>query len=162
MKRLKDRFVIKEEKGVSLIPAWHATRGGQAVIDSICSTGFANLATTDAGFFGKGIYVTPNAEYSARVYGTDNNNNGIIILCFVAVANVFPVIYEDMNFLLSSSNYANCDAHYAPVVPKNPLNKNECNYYALKANENAVYDEIVVFQKTQIIPRYVVHFKKKF
>jgi hypothetical protein len=40
--------------GVSIIPAWHATRKGEEVINSICSTGFASLALTDAGYFGRG------------------------------------------------------------------------------------------------------------
>jgi len=144
-----------------VIPAWHATKGGQTVIDSICSTGFASLATTDGGFFAKGIYVTPNAEYSARVYGTDFKKNGCIILCYVVVANVFPVIAEDMPFLMGSSKYANCDAHYAPVVPNDPSNKNEVIYNAMSVHDSdPTYDEIVIFSATQIIPRYVVHFKK--
>ena len=40
---------------MSLFPLWHGTR--PEVLDSVLNTGFANLATTDDGFFGKGLYI---------------------------------------------------------------------------------------------------------
>jgi len=106
-------FQINKEEGVCIIPLWHGTSNDKEKIDSICSTGFASLGTTDDGYFGKGIYGTPQAEYSARVYG-----EGVCLLCFAFIGNVFPVVNDDMKTLLGSSNFANCDAHYAPVVPK--------------------------------------------
>lgn len=39
---------------VQFYPAFHGTKSSR--LDSICKTGYANLATTDNGFFGKGIY----------------------------------------------------------------------------------------------------------
>ena len=51
---------------VNLLPMWHGTKA--AIVDSIFRSGYANLATTDSGFFGKGIYGAHEAEYSYRVY----------------------------------------------------------------------------------------------
>ena len=51
---------------VKLLPLWHGT--DPAIVDSICRVGYANLATTDGGFFGKGLYSAHEAEYAQRVY----------------------------------------------------------------------------------------------
>jgi hypothetical protein len=45
-------------------------------------------------------------------------------------------------------------------VPKNPNNPNEIVYLATKEGQIPVYDELVVFQSSLIIPRYVVSFSK--
>jgi hypothetical protein len=37
----------------------------------------------------------------------DSTGKGIMLLTYVAVSNVFPALYEDMSWLLGSSNYAN-------------------------------------------------------
>merc|ERR1719382_923021 len=34
--------------------------------DGICETGFASISTTDAGFFGRGMYVTTHPQYAAE------------------------------------------------------------------------------------------------
>jgi len=150
-----EMFQINNEGNVRVIPIWHATQKNQETINSICSTGFANLTLTDGGFFGKGIYGTPQAEYAARVYG-----QGVCILCFAFVGNVFPVMQEDMASLLGAPNYVNCDTHYAPVFPKNKNNPNEKIYIAINEKEKPVYDEFVIFNRPHIIPRYVVYYSE--
>jgi len=67
-----------------------------------------------------------------------------------------------MSDLMGRANFGNCDAHYAPVVPENPLSVKETIYYARKDSDgDPVYDEFVVFQYTQIVPRFLVYFSKK-
>jgi hypothetical protein len=52
---------------ISLLPLWHGT--SPSVLESILTTGFANLATTDVGFFGKGLYIL-----SFLLFTLDNQN----------------------------------------------------------------------------------------
>jgi len=148
-----ERFSIGKEGIITIVPGFHGTQ--ESLVDEICETGFANLATTDPGFFGKGIYSTPQGEYAARVYG-----KGACILSFISVLNAFPVIFEDMPSLLGAGSYANCDVHFAPVVPKRPDQKDETVYEAIKITETPVYDELVVFQDSQIVPRFVIYYDK--
>jgi len=150
-------FQINKDQGVYVIPLWHGTQNDKVTLDSICSTGFASLGSTDKGFFGKGIYGTPQAEYSARVYG-----HGVCLLCFAFVGNVFPIVNDDMKSLLGSSNFENCDAHFAPVVPRSSTNPHETVYFAMKPNDEPVYDELVIFNRTHIVPRYIVYYDHNF
>jgi len=147
-------FQINITQGVYMIPLWHGTSNDKETIDSICSTGFASLGITDNGFFGRGIYGTPQAEYSARVYG-----HGVCFLCFAFIGNVFPVVNDDMVSLLGSSSFANCDSHYVPVVPRcnNPQEK---TYIAMTPQDDKpVYDEFVIFNRAHIIPRYIIYYE---
>ena len=60
---------------VSIVPVWHGTSA--TALPSILNGSFANLASTDSGFFGKGIYGTPDAEYAWRVYAS---RGGVLLL----------------------------------------------------------------------------------
>jgi len=135
---------------VKLLPGWHGT--APEILDSIFKTGYANLATTDSGFFGKGIYSSHEAEYAHRVY-----SKGALILNWIASYSAYPVIQGDMNKLTGKNNFENYDTHFAPVVPKNPYNPKEVNYYPPATSKmTAQYHEIVVFDSAQCLPRYLV------
>jgi TPR repeat protein len=150
---------------VKLIPAWHGTRSDK--LDSIFNIGYANLAFTDSGFFGKGLYSAYEAEYAYRVY-----YKGALIFNWVACFSALPVInngefkpekpgkmperYGDMCFLAGKGNYGNYDAHFVPVVPKDPKNPYEMNYFPWKDNQKNKYTEIVVFQAAACLPRFLV------
>ncbi|MCE5319049.1 MAG: hypothetical protein LLG04_17015 [Parachlamydia sp.] len=135
---------------VKLLPMWHGTKN--AVLGSICQTGFANLAKTDKGFFGKGIYATNEAEYAFRVYGKGE----ALILTWFSCRSAYPVIDGDMAKLAGKNNYENYDAHFVPVVPKDSTNPNEANYFPCKPNQQHRYIELVVFAEVQCFPRFVV------
>ena len=149
---------------VYLLPMWHGTKAD--IVDSICRTGYANLAITDSGFLGKGIYGAYEAEYSYRVYA---KQGGALILNWTAIFSAYPVIDGDMSkFVMKNSqgqavsigNYSNYDAHFAPVVPCDPTNPQEITYYPTKPNQRHTYTELVVFQKAACLPRYLVELKK--
>jgi energy-coupling factor transporter ATP-binding protein EcfA2 len=135
---------------VKILPLWHGT--DPAVLDSIFKAGYANLAKTDPGFFGKGLYGTTEAEYAYRIYGKGN----ILLLNWVSYFSAYPTIDEDMNKLIGKGNYQNYDATFAPVVPHNPKNPNEMNYFPTKPGQLHQYVEVVVFESTQCLPRYKV------
>ena len=145
---------------VNLLPMWHGTK--KEIVDSIFRTGYVNLATTDTGFFGKGIYGAHEAEYSYRVYAKEG---GALILNWTACFSPYPVIDGDMKkFVIkneqkqdvSIGNYSNYDAHFVPVVPRNPNNPYEEVYYPTKPHESNQYTELVVFQSAACLPRYLV------
>jgi len=145
---------------VKLLPMWHGTK--KAIVDSIFRSGYANLATTDNGFFGKGIYGAHEAEYSYRVYAKEG---GALILNWTASFLAYPVIDGDMDkFVMknkkgqnvSIGNYSNYDAHFVPVVPRNPDNDLEEVYYPTKPNQPNQYIELVIFQSAACLPRYLV------
>ncbi len=134
---------------VQLFPAFHGTKA--PLLDSIFRTGFANLATTDSGFFGKGIYNTSHAEYAHRVY-----SDGTLLYNWVAFYSAYPVTLPDMPKLQGSSNHSNYDAHYTLVSPKNPQNPNEVIYHPITSLQHPTYDEHVVFDSSHVLPRYLV------
>jgi len=137
---------------VSFLPLWHGSN--PLVLESIFTTGFVNLATTDNGFFGKGLYNTPEAEYAYRVY-----SKGALLVNWVAVFSAFPVVAQDEDNLLGTANFQNYDAHFVPVFsPNHPTT----NYHACNEGEVHQYTELVVFDSSQVIPRYVVELQKKF
>ena len=142
-------MLIAEYPAVKILPLWHGTRSD--ILDSICRVGYANLASTDAGFFGKGLYSTHEAEYAHRVY-----SQGALLLNWVATYSPYPAIDGDLDKLREKGNYQNYDAHFVPVVPKNPSNPNETVYYPTKPNQKHTYTEVVVFESAACLPRYLV------
>lgn len=147
-KQMAKPYTDPDYPNVNLLPLWHGTRSD--ILDSILRSGFANLATTDAGFFGKGLYSTFEAEYAYRVY-----SQGTLLLNWVAIYSAYPTIDGDMGKLTGKANYQNYDAHFVPVVPKTS-NPNESTYFPAKPQQKHTYTEVVVFESAACLPRYVV------
>ena len=145
---------------VKIVPLWHGTKRG--ILDSLFRTGYANLAITDSGFFGRGLYGAYEAEYSYRVYGPGNSNQcktpaeGALILNWVASFSAYPVIDGDMTKLEGKGNYRNYDAHFVPVLPADPTNPNEVSYYPCRPQQNNLYTEVVTFESASCLPRFLV------
>ena len=94
------------------------------------------------------------------------------------MGNIYPVtespIPNDPNSLLGKPNpVEGYDSHYVIVKqPNNSKNNSNSNnttndskqstnsvYFPCKPEETPDYDEIVVFSKSQILPRYIVHYE---
>lgn len=134
---------------VKLLPVWHGTQS--KVLPSLFAGGFASLALVDAGYFGKGIYGAYEAEYAYRVY-----SKGALLLNWVACYSAYPVIDGDMPKLMGKANYANYDAHVAPVVPEFPGDPHPESYIPGKIGQPPQCSEVVVFESAQCLPRYLV------
>lgn len=153
---------------VKILPLWHGTN--PAILGSIFETGYANLATTDSGFFGKGLYFSHEAEYAYRVYSHGKGKKsgelgegGILLLNWVACYSAYPVIHGDMSKLTEKGNYQNYDAHFIPVIPGSSSNPNEMNYYPCKRPDQLpVYHEMVVFESAASLPRYLITLQAQF
>jgi tetratricopeptide (TPR) repeat protein len=146
-------YIDPDYPDVKLLPLWHGTNPD--FLKSLFQAGYANLATTDKGFFGKGIYSTHEAEYADRVY-----SKGALILNWVASFSAYPTIFTDKDKLIGGANYRNYDAHFVPVVPKHQDNPNEVVYYPTHPNQAYKYIEMVVFNPSQCMPRYLVTLQK--
>lgn len=123
---------------------------------SILNGNLANLASTDGGFFGKGVYGTPDAEYAWRVYA---KRGGRLLLCCFSFYSAYPVIgVREMRKLEGKPNHGNYDAHVVPVVPLDPQNPNEAVYHPAEAGGASLstYMELVVFDSSQSLPRFIV------
>ena len=142
--------------GVKLIPLWHGTDA--SAVDSLLHTGYVNLATTDKGFFGRGIYGTPDAEYAHRVY---SKGKGALLINWGVVFSVYPVMKGDEKKLVGAANYQNYDAHFIPVIPRDPKKTNEVNYDACTTEQLHTYTELVIFDSAACLPRYRVELTKR-
>jgi len=149
--RLAKPYQDSDYPAVNLLPMWHGTK--KDIVDSIFKTGYVNLATTDSGYFGKGVYGAYEAEYSYRVYAKEG---GALILNWTAFFSPYPVLHGDMKKLEGKGNYSNYDAHFIPVVPLNPENPDEVNYFPTRPYDQHHYTELVVFQSAACLPRYLV------
>jgi Poly(ADP-ribose) polymerase catalytic domain/FG-GAP repeat len=150
---------------VKILALWHGTQS--EALDSIFRTGFASLAQTDEGFYGKGIYFAYEAAYSYGVYSRKGieegvSHNGALLLNFVSCYSAYPVVDGDIEKLRGKHNYQNYDAHFIPVKPANLTNEREVNYLPCRPQDTAKYHELVVFQKSQCLPRYLVELQPSY
>eukprot|EP00727_Mastigamoeba_balamuthi_P010114 m51a1_g5725 hypothetical protein (1369) ;mRNA; f:1114477-1120359 len=129
---------------VKLVPMWHGTRA--EVLESVFRAGFANLATTDEGFFGKGVYSAYEARYASEVY-----SKGALLVNWVSFYSAYPVVDGDMDKLTGKGCYANYDAHFIPVHPATD-EPGEQNFLACSQLSQAVFHELAVFEASQSLP----------
>lgn len=62
----------------------------------ILETGFALLATKDAGYFGAGIYFSHDLEYVTKQYGNeDDEGYKTVVMAQVVYGNPLPVLYKE-------------------------------------------------------------------
>ncbi len=159
-----------EIKKAKVLPLWHGSSPEKC--KSIFSTGFTSFGKhhvydsnakkgdstiTDAGYFGSGIYFTSSARYAVMY-----SRQGYLLLSWVFMREPYPVVSDkpppvkcsDMEKLEGKEHYQNYNAHFIPVVPIRP-NDPECMDFApCYRDQSPVWDEVVVFEKAQALPRF--------
>jgi len=178
LKRFSDCYVrVAPNDKIKVVRTWV----GMSItnVEIVCNTGLVDLRQTDRGFFGAGIYSTLQANY-ARYYAERNtppNPEGefCLLLCWVAVGNVYPIsrdldydrggslshFFHQQNGLALKPGF---DSHCACVYL-------DQHYQAAKMfdadtgkfpqDPGDLVDEIVVKESSQILPYCVVYYKKK-
>ena len=150
-------------KNTKIIPLWHGS--SKEICESIATSGFVyfgkislggyNPKSTDEGFFGSGIYFTNSARYASDIY-----SRGYIFLAWVSMREPFPLVGDpsqtDMKNIKGRGAYKDYNTHYVPVTSIDPSEPYEAIYYPTKENETPHCDEVVVFQKSQTLPRFWV------
>ena len=151
-----------------VLPLWHGTSSKKAV--SIGNSGFTYfgkhhffnpnapkgaLASTDMGYFGSGIYFTNSAQYAAMY------SAGHLFLSWVSMTEPYPVVSDspgrkcsDMRMLEGHGAYQTYNAHYIPVTSLHPNIPYSMEYYPCGQGQIPAWDELVVFQKAQTLPRF--------
>lgn len=141
-----NQFDWNKKRDIKIIPVVHGTN--ESAVWGICNSGFSSLALLNEGFYGRGIYFTSHIPYAASYSKQDTEY--IFIISFIIPGNVFPVV-EDPNgeeSLKGKPNKVGYQSHYVSVnkegfPPEDP--------------KKAEYDEFVIFQESQVLPRYVVY-----
>ena len=165
--RLRGRFAetgFSSDGGVKVVLMWHGVPSEQ-VADAILATGLSSRVkgNTDEGFFGKGIYLTPQAEYAAffanRERQLQSGQTYTLLLCAVCIANAYPVTrsadyaqgapfskfhYDHGDAGTPKALKSGFDAHFVAV-------SKDRGYQATTAGD-ADYDELVVASEEQVLP----------
>ncbi|MBA3238048.1 MAG: hypothetical protein H0T62_06825, partial [Parachlamydiaceae bacterium] len=176
-KKAFDLNINKEFKHAKVVPMFHGTR--KSVIDDIFSANLANLASINGGLLGKGVYHTSSAQY-AQIYA-EKTGEGALLMNWICFSSVYPVIHhptveDDVRdqkdsrwFDLSDEKKKkhwvyltgspavitpNYNAHYA-LVSRTVHNKAE-DFYPFVYGTEHHYDELVTFDASQVLPRYLV------
>lgn len=118
---------------------------------------------TDPGYFGNGIYFTQFPSYGAMYADKEKQcmliswvSNIDEVTRKVMMGSVYPVVERptESNSLLGKPCVEGYNSHYAIV--KQVSGK---VYFPCKPHEKPDYDEVVVFSKAQILPRYIIYYR---
>jgi len=126
--------------------AWHGVK--QEHLDSICWYGLLNLSTTDAGWYGKGIYLTQSPNYGQfYINNQKHKDTGSyeLLLCWVILGKPFPVTSR-MDGSPCESGYT---SHYVVI-------NSQC--HPKEDRQPAYGDEIVVFKSSHVLPLFIVKY----
>ncbi|EGD78593.1 hypothetical protein PTSG_09285 [Salpingoeca rosetta] len=163
LKQLKMQFAKTRTglKHVNILVGFHGC--DEAVADSISACGAANFSSPgDRGFFGSGIYLTPQTSYAAG-YSTrvllngdlrSSNANGehVMLLCAASVGLAYPITRAaDYPHGSNECSYygkpfdESQDTHYAQVT-------RATNLQATPTPGTFAFEEYVVSQEAQVLP----------
>lgn len=153
---------VNHNRKASIVRVWHGCK--PTVVSQLVSDGFAALGKLDNGWYGKAMYFTSSAEYATKY----TDPTGCLIMCYVVLLNPFPVITDDAPQNAPSKtfrfygkgNYANYQCHYIPVAPVSETAR--WNFRPPpRGVEDAPFDELAIFQQSDILPQVIVHLKPK-
>lgn len=148
--------IARHFPGAKIVPI---VRGSSAEHIRHCAAfGFPNIALTDRGFFGRGIYFTTSMSYAA-IY-----NPRTLFIGFLATGSVFPVVEdpqrEDVHSLEGAAHVNEYDTHFVLVHSKYPGPAGWlpwCPGDEPMAPGTVEYTELVTFSSHSVIPAFIVH-----
>jgi len=116
-----------------------------------------DLRQTDGGFFGSGVYLTPNSNYAAvfSTSGKQANKNGqfTLLLCYAVVGLTYPISratdYDNPNLY---SKWSISKYHSAYPIPQNAIDKANCG------DESALFDALLVRNDKALKDGFDSHF----
>jgi len=127
LNRLKSLFLPQPSnlKKSNILILWHGCSPSAAL--SICKGGAKDLRTTDGGYFGSGIYLTPNLDYAYEYSKNhqDQEGNSAVLLCKVTIARTYPISRKtDYQNPDSYDNWSICKFHSAYPIPQEIIDRN--------------------------------------
>mmetsp|Transcript_20356 Transcript_20356/g.44082 ORF Transcript_20356/g.44082 Transcript_20356/m.44082 type:complete len:477 (-) Transcript_20356:57-1487(-) len=176
LRRLQQLFVAPPDLNLAnIVRVWHGC--SEVTADAICKSGMADLRMNDGGWFGAGIYVTPQPAYAAQ-YSTGVHDGTFIpgedkvytvICCWAAVAMTYPIT-RNQDYDNPSDRKSLCKFHFSyptgkrmdkalrPGCDSHFVNISDGDFQA-SADNNGPFDEIVLGDQRQVLPQYVVRFR---
>ena len=167
-KRLERHFVetgFSSDGGAKMVLMWHGVPSEQDA-DAILATGLSSRVknNTDGGYFGRGVYLTPQAEYAAFFANgqkwAEPGQTFTLLLCAVCIANTYPMTRSvDYAQGAASSKFhynhghantpkalkSGFDAHFVAISVDN-------KYQAASNGQKVDFDELVVASEEQVLP----------
>jgi hypothetical protein len=168
-----------------IVFAWQGV--ATSAVNNICRDGPRSLRTTDAGYFGAGVYFALEAEYAAMYCKPDDASGECALILFaVSVSRVYPVTVE-ADYRETADDAAcngfsrfyvprSCpsmplmrgyDAHFIPVKqygyvhPLTGASTARCVDYQAAPARLAEYHELVVASHHRCLPIAVVYFTRR-
>jgi len=118
----------------------------------LVSLGFASISSTDAGFYGRGIYLTSYAPY-VLPYLEDKKSPSIII-CYTTPGNIYPVTehpHNDKKSLLGTAQKPGYNSHYVLTDTTGfPLTTKS------QSSNPKFFDELVISQESQVVAAFIL------
>ena len=172
---------------INLVGGWHGTINKSA--HGIANTNFympaENKESKDPGYFGKGVYFTQSPAYgvdyavfsanitkqhakeTGRTDYTDNDLTPCLVFSWILLGHVYPVTeaaaMNSPDSLMGKGCVEGYDSHYIVLPQQQKGYKNSAITKPYNPNsllEAPGCDEIVVFNKAQILPRYIFYYEK--
>ena len=137
------------------VPMLHGTTEG--AVWEICQQGFGVVATTDDGFYGRGVYFTSKLSYAANYAQQSGSDGKVFILSMVNAGNPFPVIEhpEQAGSLLGQACRPGYQSHFTLVDSTNYKKAFPTSSSVINAATTA--DELVTFESAQAVPVFVFY-----
>lgn len=159
-------FTADHVRAAGLDLVWHGAP--IPAITSIMRTGFVNLKRLNTGWFGTGVYTTHFSGYAAyyftRGFTTSENltpqGEHALLLSWALTGTAFPVTNRidriDDPGHIYHGGYPGADCHYALVK----FGGEVCTDYSTSPPDH-LYDEIAIWQESQLLPFAIVFFYLK-
>ena len=137
----------------------------EGAVWQICQQGFGIVATTDEGYFGRGMYFTSKLSYS-DIYAEKSGRDGkVFLLSMVISGNPFPV--TEYPFLKDGSDSPEgykgkaCPLGYQShsTIVDSSKYPNSYPITSTTINATSTADELVVFESAQALPIFVFDVK---
>eukprot|EP00727_Mastigamoeba_balamuthi_P007212 m51a1_g3110 hypothetical protein (1272) ;mRNA; f:145346-149672 len=129
LERLRKMFIPQDQyKKANFTFLWHGC--APATAKAICLGGLADLRRTDGGFFGSGVYLTPQAQYAAlyaagltgKAPTPTEQGEYTVLLAAGTVGLAYPVTRKnDYSYPEKNEPYSLCSYHCAAPIPKSAI-----------------------------------------
>ena len=125
----------------------------------VCQQGFGVTATTDDGFYGKGVYFTFKLQYAANYSKEAAGAGKVILLSMVIAGNIFPVTEhpKQAGSLLGQACRTGYQSHFTIVESQDYTQAFPSTKATIDPTNTA--DELVIFNDVQAVPVFVFYIK---
>eukprot|EP00727_Mastigamoeba_balamuthi_P006359 m51a1_g2343 hypothetical protein (735) ;mRNA; r:557151-562002 len=161
LQRLRQLFEPQDlYKKANFVFAWHGCSPEKA--ESICQKGFANIRSTDGGYFGGGVYLTPQASYAVPYSCGKWSNETVkkteqgeyaVVLAAVVVGLAYPITRKhDYSYPELNAPYSVSAFHCAAPIPKPVVDE------YVRGNKEPLRDALERRNDKALKPSFDAHF----